>query len=200
MKLFLFCSIEQSKNFFDWDAQLARRPAFRYSAGMLSVLIETMNDEEGLACTLASLIGGAVEGVVRDVIVCDAGSTDQTHRVAEHAGCHFVTGGIAAAIGQARGDWLLLLEPGARLAEGWIEEVVAHMARQTMPARFARARADRAPFLARVFSSNRALAEGLLISKRQASALAKGARGAEALARGLATKKLNAEIRVAPTK
>jgi hypothetical protein len=78
---------------------------------MLSVLIETMNDEEGLARTLASLIGGAVEGVVRDVIVCDAGSTDQTHRVAEHAGCHFGTGGIAAAIGQAKGDWLLFLEP-----------------------------------------------------------------------------------------
>ncbi|TIR96069.1 MAG: glycosyl transferase family 2, partial [Mesorhizobium sp.] len=36
---------------------------------MLSVLIETRNDEEGLARTLASLIGGAVEGVVRDVIV-----------------------------------------------------------------------------------------------------------------------------------
>jgi len=167
---------------------------------MLSVLIETRNDEEGLARTLASLVGGAVEGVVRDVIVCDAGSTDQTHRVAEHAGCHYVTGGIGAGIGQAKGDWLLLLEPGARLAEGWIDEVVAHTAKQTMPARFSRARANRAPFLARVFSSNRALAEGLVISKRQAAALAKSARSAEALARGLATRKLNAEIWVAPPK
>jgi glycosyltransferase involved in cell wall biosynthesis len=167
---------------------------------MLSVLIETMNDEEGLARTLASLIGGAVEGVVRDVIVCDAGSTDQTHRVAEHAGCHFGTGGIAAAIGQAKGDWLLFLEPGARLAEGWIDEVVAHTAKQAVPARFSRARADRAPFLARVFSGKRALAEGLVISKRQAAALAKSARSAEALARGLATRKLNAEIWVASPK
>jgi cellulose synthase/poly-beta-1,6-N-acetylglucosamine synthase-like glycosyltransferase len=167
---------------------------------MLSVLIETRNDEEGLARTLASLVGGAVEGVVRDVIVCDAGSTDQTHRVAEHAGCHYVTGGIGGGIGQAKGDWLLLLEPGARLAEGWIDEVVAHTAKQTMPARFSRARANRAPFLARVFSSNRALAEGLVISKRQAAALAKSARSAEALARGLATRKLNAEIWVAPPK
>ncbi|TIU04590.1 MAG: glycosyl transferase family 2, partial [Mesorhizobium sp.] len=48
---------------------------------MLSVLIQTLNDEERLARTLASLIGGAVEGVVRDVVVCDGGSTDQTHRV-----------------------------------------------------------------------------------------------------------------------
>ena len=167
---------------------------------MLSVLIETRNDEEGLARTLASLVGGAVEGVVRDVIVCDAGSTDQTHRVAEHAGCAYIAGGIAVGIAQAKGDWLLLLEPGARLAEGWTEEVVAHTARQTMPARFSRARADRAPFLARVFSSSRALAEGLLIGKRQAASLAKSARDAEALARGLAARRLSAEIRVAPPK
>jgi glycosyltransferase involved in cell wall biosynthesis len=168
--------------------------------GMLSVLIETLNDEEGLARTLASLIGGAVEGVVRDVVVCDTGSTDQTHRVADHAGCQYVSGGIAAGIGQAKGEWLLLLEPGARLAEGWVDEVAAHTARQSAPARFSRARGSRAPFLSRVFSGNRALAEGLVISKRQAAALSKNAHSAEAIARGLATKRLDAEIWVAPEK
>jgi glycosyltransferase involved in cell wall biosynthesis len=167
---------------------------------MLSVLIETRNDEEGLARTLASLIGGAVEGVVREVIVCDTGSTDQTHRVAEHAGCQYVTGGVAAGIRRAKGDWLLLLEPGARLMEGWIDEVVAHTAKQTMAARFSRARGSRTPFLARVFSGNRALADGLLISKRQAAAAAKSAGSAEAIARGLATKRLDAEIWTAPAK
>lgn len=167
---------------------------------MLSVLIETRNDEEGLARTLASLIGGAVEGVVRDVIVCDTGSTDQTHRVAEHAGCQYVTGGIAAGIRQAKGDWLLLLEPGSRLVEGWIDAVVAHTARQTMAARFSRARGSRTPFLARIFSGNRALADGLLISKLQAAASAKSAGSAEAIARGLAAKRLDAEIWVAPPK
>ncbi|MBZ9797493.1 glycosyltransferase [Mesorhizobium sp. ES1-4] len=166
---------------------------------MLSVLIETRNDEEGLARTLATLIGGAVEGVVREVVVCDAGSSDQTHRVAEHAGCQYLgSGGIAAGIKQAKGDWLLLLEPGARLAEGWIEAVVAHTARQTMAARFSRARGNRMPFLARVFSGNRALADGLVISKRQAASLSKSAGNAEALARGLATRKLDAEIWAAP--
>lgn len=177
----------------------ARLSAIRLT--MLSVLIQTLNDEERLARTLASLIGGAVEGVVRDVIVCDTGSTDQTHRVAEHAGCLYVaSGGIAAGIRQAKGDWLLLLEPGARLGEGWIDEVVAHTARQTMPARFSRARGSRVPFLSRVFSGNRALAQGLVISKRQAAALSKNARSAEAIARGLATKRLDAEIWVAPVK
>lgn len=69
-----------------------------------------------------------------------------------------------------------------------------------MPARFSRARGNRTPFLVRVFSGNRALEEGLVISKRQATVLAKSARSAEALARGLATRRLNAEIWVAPPK
>src|SRR5262245_47402629 len=162
---------------------------------MLSVLIETRNDEEALSRTLASLIGAAVEGVVREVIVCDLGSTDQTRYVAEHAGCHFLAdGGIAAGIVAAKGDWLLIIEPGARLVEGWTEPVVTHVNKSTMPARFSRPRDERPAFLARVFSANRALGEGLVITKRQAFGLAKSAGNAEALARGLAVKQLSAEI------
>jgi glycosyltransferase involved in cell wall biosynthesis len=162
---------------------------------MLSVLIETRNDEEALSRTLASLIGAAVEGAVRDVIVCDRGSTDQTHYVAEHAGCRFVgEGGIAAGIGVAKGDWLLLVEPGARPVGGWAEAVVTHINRSTMPARLTRSRSARLPFLARVLAANRPLEQGLLITKRQAVSLAKNAGNAEALARGLAVKTLDAEI------
>jgi hypothetical protein len=166
---------------------------------MLTVLIETKDDEDGLTRTLASLIGGAVEGVVRDVIVCDRGSADQTQKVAEHAGCHYLAdGGVAAGIRQAKGEWLLMLEPGARLAEGWIESVLAHTAKMTMPARFSRSRASRTPFLSRAFSRPTALAQGLVITKRQAAALSKNATSAEAIARGLATRKLDGEIFVAP--
>ncbi len=166
---------------------------------MLTVLIETRNDEEGLARTLASLIGGAVEGVVREVVVCDRGSTDQTHYVAEHAGCQYLaSGGVAAGIRQAKGEWLLLLEPGARLEEGWSDSVIAHTAKQTMPARFSRSRSNRAPFLARAFSRPTALAEGLVVTKRQASALSRTAQSAEAIARGLATRRLDGAIIVAP--
>jgi glycosyltransferase involved in cell wall biosynthesis len=170
-----------------------------YAPAMLSVLIETRNDEEALARTLASLIGGAVEGVVREVIVCDHGSTDQTHSVAEHAGCHFVAeGGIAAGIGQAKSEWLLLLEPGARLTDGWTEDVLRHAARSMMAARFSRSARDRVPFLSRAFAGRRALAEGLVISKHQAAVLSRNGKDAEAIARGLATRKLDAEILVAP--
>ncbi|MDQ2704315.1 MAG: glycosyltransferase [Pseudomonadota bacterium] len=168
---------------------------------MLSVLIETRNDEDGLALTLASLVGGAVEGVVRDVIVCDRGSTDQTRRVADHAGCNYVAdGGVTEGIRQAKGDWLLILEPGARLVDGWIEPVLAHTAKMTMPARFSRARANRTAFLSRAFSRPTALADGLVITRRQATALTKNAASAEAIARGLATRKLDGEILVARRK
>lgn len=168
---------------------------------MLSVLIETRNDEEGLARTLGSLIPAAVEGVVREVIVCDRGSSDGTHRVAEHAGCHFLaSGGIAAGIRQAKAEWLLLLEPGARLVDGWTDDVVEHTAKLTLAARFSRSRASRVPFLSRVFSGNRALSEGLVITKRQATALSRAAHDAEAIARGLATKRMSGEILPAPPK
>lgn len=164
---------------------------------MLSVLIETRNDEEALARTLASLVSAAVEGVVREVIVCDKGSTDQTHYVAEHAGCLFLaSGGIAAGIRQAKSDWLLLLEPGARLVDGWTDDVLRHIAKLAMAARFSRSRKDRAPFLSRVLTSRRALTQGLVITKRQA--LTKQVTDAEAIARGLAAKQLAAEILVAP--
>lgn len=161
---------------------------------MLSVLIETRNDEEALARTLATLVGGAVEGVVRDVIVFDRGSTDGTRRVADHTGCTLATGGLGAAIAQAKGDWLLVLEPGARLVDGWGDEAAAHVARFTMPARFSRTRAGRTPFLSRAFRRKSALTQGLLIAKRQASSLAHRVDSTEALARGLAMKTLPAEI------
>lgn len=165
---------------------------------MLSVLIETRNDEEGLARTLASLVGGAVEGVVREVIVCDVGSSDQTHYVAEHAGCTYVaSGGIRAGIEQAKSEWLLLLEPGARLAEGWTEDVLRHTSRLAMAARFTPARASRRPFWRRMTTRPRALEQGLVITRRQAAVLSRNGADAEAIARGLAMKSLDAEIWVA---
>jgi glycosyltransferase involved in cell wall biosynthesis len=164
---------------------------------MLTVLIETRNDEEALTRTLASLVSGAVEGVVREVIVCDHGSTDHTHGVAEHAGCRFVADdGIAEAMRLAKGDWLLLLEPGARLLEGWMEPVLAHVAGETRPARFTPARGGRARFLNRIFRARRRLADGLLVTKRQALA-GQGSGGGEALARRLSPRRLAARIAAA---
>lgn len=166
---------------------------------MLTVVIETHNDEENLARTLASLVTGSVEGVVREVLVHDRGSTDQTALVADHAGCGMIgENELQAGLKRARGDWLLLIEPGARLADGWTEAVLHHMSAMTMPARFSRSRIGRPRFLARLFSTRRPFTDGLLVSKRQALALLKGGAELGPIARGLATKRLPAEIIPSP--
>lgn len=177
---------------------LALAFSFGYVVFMLSVVIETRNHEDALARTLASLVSGAVEGVVREVIVCDDSSSDHTHTVAEHAGCHYLPGAhLDAGIRQARSEWLLLLEPGARLLDGWMEAVLAHAGDASGPARFRRARQSSEPFLSRIFSGRRPLAEGLVITRRQALSLSRADISAQALARSVSARRLGAEIHVA---
>ncbi len=162
---------------------------------MLSVIIETENDEDALARSLTSLVGGAIEGVVREVIVCDRASSDGTNRVADLMGCHFVpTGGVAAGIRQARSDWLLLLEPGARLSDGWMEAAVHHLNTAETPARFTRSRLERPSFLSRLAAFRRPLVDGLLIPRRQAMALAQVNPDAAGIARKVSAKRLTGEI------
>lgn len=93
---------------------------------MISVVIPTRNSEEALVRTLSSLIGGAADGTVREVVVVDGGSEDQTRLVAEGTGCEMIsgTGGAWArcAIGSAtarRGEFLMFLRPGVLLDAGW---------------------------------------------------------------------------------
>jgi len=95
---------------------------------MISVLIPTQNSERVLVPTLAALVPGSAEGLVREVVLADGGSTDGTAGIADAAGCEFrvlkgdrPTRLLAAAQG-ARGSWLLLLGPASVLEEGWTRE------------------------------------------------------------------------------
>jgi len=161
---------------------------------MLSVVIQTHNDEDALARTLASLVSASLEGVVREVIICDGGSTDRTHLVADHTGCRFVTGGLAAGMRHARSDWLMFLKPGTRLAEGWMAGVVDHIGNGGGPARFTRSRMSRPPILRRLFSLPRARFDGLVIEKARAQSLARGDEDAAWLARKVSARRLSGEI------
>lgn len=168
---------------------------------MFTVVIETHNDEEALARSLAALIQAAVEGAVREVIVADRASADHTHKVADQAGCVFLANAdIGAAVRRARGEWILLIEPGARMQGEWYETALEHAARSQQPARFSRSRDDSPGLFTRVFSASRPLMDGLIISKRQAQALARSGTTAQALARGLSSRKLPGTIRPAPPK
>lgn len=175
---------------------LAKPAGGGYPSAMLSVIIETKNDEDGLARTLSPLVSAVVEGLVREVVICDCGSTDGTLKVAEHAGCRVVAGEITEAIRAAKSEWLLLLEPGARLTGDWQDAVSAHIGSSTMPANFSRSRESRPRLFARVFST--ALSTGLLVTKRQALARARPGQGIEGVARGLAVRRLPAQMSPAP--
>jgi glycosyltransferase involved in cell wall biosynthesis len=95
---------------------------------MLSVIIATQDSERLLLPTLAALIPGATEGLISEVIVADAGSSDGTAFVADVAGCNFMV--TEAALGErlkkaaavARAPWLLFLPPGVILDSAWIGE------------------------------------------------------------------------------
>ncbi|MFD1333045.1 glycosyltransferase [Methylopila musalis] len=95
---------------------------------MLSVVIPTRNDENRLGPTLAALVPGVAEGLVRDVALADGGSTDATLEIADIAGCGVVggfadrAGRVDAGVQRAKSGWVLLLEPGVVLAEGWRQE------------------------------------------------------------------------------
>jgi glycosyltransferase involved in cell wall biosynthesis len=95
---------------------------------MLSVVIATNNAERVLVPTLAALVPGAAAGVVREVIVADAGSSDATGMIADAAGCRFDVASaplgdrLRAAAANARAPWLLFLRPGVVLDAAWIEE------------------------------------------------------------------------------
>lgn len=133
---------------------------------MISVLIETKDDEEALAKTLASLVPGAVEGLVREVIVCDMGSSDGTETVAEHAGCVFLSGVRSEdALARARSDWVLMLKPGARLVPGWVEAAREHVAIARRPATFSRSRQTELPLWSKWLKRRERVAEGLLVRK-----------------------------------
>lgn len=97
-----------------------------------------MNDEMALAHALAALVPAAADGIVREVIIVDAGSEDGTVMVADAAGCRIVRGtgvlgeDLAAGAAVARSEWLLFLSPNVMLEPGWQREVQEFMDRTAM--------------------------------------------------------------------
>jgi hypothetical protein len=95
---------------------------------MISVIIATNESERTLVSSLAALVPGAMDGIVREVIVADAGSHDGTAAVADIAGCRWMSGPtplgarLNAAAASARAPWLLFLRPGSVPDVTWVHE------------------------------------------------------------------------------
>lgn len=161
---------------------------------MLTVLIECRDNEPELAHTLAVLVAGAVDGLISDVIVLDHDSRDGSARVADAAGCRFVDRWeLSDVLRTARGEWILLLEPGARPEAGWIEEVLEHVSLSKAPARFTPSRRFRRPFFQR-WKRSGSLEHGFLMPKHEAAALAKSGMDPSSLARAPSARRLRTEL------
>ena len=102
---------------------------------MISVVIPTLNAETTLLRCLAALVTGAVEGVVREVIVADGGSTDATVKIVDQAGAqwHRAERGrgkqIASGLALTRGNWILVLHADTILEPGWEAEAMEFIER-----------------------------------------------------------------------
>jgi hypothetical protein len=162
---------------------------------MLTVIIECQDQEPELAQTLAVLVSGAVEGLVCDVVVLDYGSRDGTSQVADAAGCRFYSQwDINDILRSARGEWLLLVEPGARPQSGWIDEIAEYMSLNKVPACFTASRGYRRPFFKRIGRSLPPLELGFLVSKRQAMASAKSGMRLAEFTKGQKIRRLSSEL------
>jgi glycosyltransferase involved in cell wall biosynthesis len=110
---------------------------------MFSIIISTNDSERALLPTLAALVPGATAGIVREVIIADGGSRDDTEQVADIAGCVFLKSGkplgarLQDAVRTARSDWLMFLRPGAVPGFTWIDETMAFSDRRNSDVRAA---------------------------------------------------------------
>jgi rSAM/selenodomain-associated transferase 2 len=96
---------------------------------MLTIVIPTLDAERVLGATLGALVAGAVAGLVKQVIVVDGGSADETVAIAQGAGCEVIrtrkSRGHQLARGgaAARAGWMLFLHADTVLEPGWDAEV-----------------------------------------------------------------------------
>ncbi|MER0237538.1 glycosyl transferase family 2 [Fulvimarina sp. MAC8] len=173
---------------------------------MLTIYMDCGSNDRHLALTLSELISGSIEGVVKNVVLIDRGMTDDTRSVADQCGCRVIApDDLETTIKQDRAEWLLWLEKGSRPTTGWTNEIIEHIGNGNGPsggpqaARFRTAKRDRAGFLSRLTQRRSALADGLLLKKAQAIGLIKqrGEAPLSELAKGLAAKRLDTELRPA---
>ncbi|MFN9008243.1 MAG: TIGR04283 family arsenosugar biosynthesis glycosyltransferase [Hyphomonadaceae bacterium] len=103
----------------------------------LSIVIPTLNAMPRLADCLAALVAGLGVGLIRDVVVVDAGSDDQSPELALDMGCQVIQVGhsgrgrgqqLAVGAKAAKGDWLLFLHGDSLPLEGWIAACKVHIA------------------------------------------------------------------------
>jgi len=91
----------------------------------VTIVIPTLNAAAWLRRSLPPLAAFGVLDLIREVILADGGSADETAAIAEAAGAVLVRAPkgrgkqLAAGAAAARGDWLLFLHADTVLQPGW---------------------------------------------------------------------------------
>jgi rSAM/selenodomain-associated transferase 2 len=102
----------------------------------LSVVIPTLNAASELPETAEALLEGVSSGLVRELVISDGGSGDDTGAVARELGALWLTGPpgrggqLKRGVAAASGEWVLLLHADTHLAPGWAEAAHRHMTTQ----------------------------------------------------------------------
>ena len=162
---------------------------------MVSVLISAQNDERALARTLTILVQGAVDGLVRDVMVLVDDPSEAMIAVADHAGCQMKSNTeLHAALAGLRSDWVFMLEAGAIPEMGWAEAIRTQILGSSGAVHFQRSPRTPRRLWERLTKVERKLALGVLMTKAQALTLMKGEINCEGLAKQAKSKALNATI------
>ncbi|MEP4197829.1 MAG: TIGR04283 family arsenosugar biosynthesis glycosyltransferase [Aliishimia sp.] len=100
----------------------------------ISVIIPTFNAAHSLPGCAAALFEGVETGLIRELIVTDGGSSDETSEVADAIGAQVLEGPasrggqLRRGCAEAKSDWLLILHADTQLAKGWCGPVAAHLA------------------------------------------------------------------------
>ena len=99
----------------------------------VSVIIPTLNAAAGLPACLGALGEGLEAGLIRELILTDGGSHDETAAIAEAAGALWLTGAagrggqIARGVAASQGAWLLILHADTVLEAGWSRAMLEHI-------------------------------------------------------------------------
>ena len=99
----------------------------------ISVVIPTLDAAPQLAACLAALVEGLEAGLIRELIVSDGGSGDDTIALADAWGAQVVSGPasrggqLRRGVAAAQGHWVLVLHADTVLQEGWSGVVAEHL-------------------------------------------------------------------------
>lgn len=99
----------------------------------LSIIIPTLNAASTLPFTVSTLLPGLDSGLIRELVIVDGGSSDNTTKIADELGARYFSSPkgrgtqLRRGASEAYGDWFLFLHADTALSEQWPEVCKNHM-------------------------------------------------------------------------